>query len=77
MQSRFKLGSGVIVLFSGSSANSQPTTTGSSAPASAPDPVHATVIGDPTWFVAGLATGIVIGAIGARVFGIASTSRQR
>lgn len=31
MQNRFRLGSGVVVLFAGSSTHGQPTTTGSAA----------------------------------------------
>jgi len=71
MQKRVKTFSGAIVLLSGLPAWAQSgtqTTTASSA-ASAPDGPNTSHIGDPVWFIAGLATGLVVGAIGAKVFG--------
>jgi hypothetical protein len=71
MPTRIKTYSGAIVLLSGLPAWAQSgTQTGtSSSAASAPTGSNSTVIGDPGWFVAGLVTGLVVGAIGAKVFG--------
>ena len=42
--------------------------------ASAPDGSNTVHIPDPRWFIAGLITGLVVGAIGARVFGGSKSS---
>jgi hypothetical protein len=67
MQTRMRTYSGAIVLLSGLPAWAQGGTASSAA--SAPDGPNIVHIPDPAWFVAGLATGLVIGAIGAKVFG--------
>jgi len=71
MQKRVKTFSGAIVLLSGLPvwAQSGTQTTTAASAASAPDGPNSTHIGDPVWFIAGLATGLVVGAIGAKVFG--------
>jgi hypothetical protein len=71
MQTRVRTFSGSVVLLSGVPAWAQggsQTGTASSA-ASAPDGSNIVHIPDPAWFVAGLATGLVVGVIGAKVFG--------
>ena len=67
MQKRVKTYSGAIVLLSGLPVWAQ--TGAASTVASAPDGPNSTHIGDPGWFIAGLATGLVVGVIGAKVFG--------
>lgn len=71
MRTRVRTYSGAIVLLSGLPAWAQSgnqSTTASSA-ASAPGGSNSIPIGDPVWFIAGFVTGLVVGAIGAKVFG--------
>jgi len=67
MQTRLKTFGGVVVLLSTLPAWAQ--TVAASAAASAPDGPNGVTIGDPVWFIAGLVTGLVVGAIGAKVLG--------
>jgi len=71
MNKRLKTYSGAIVFLSGlpAWAQSGTQTSTSSSAASAPDGPNTTHVGDPVWFIAGLATGLVVGALGAKVFG--------
>jgi len=71
MQTRVRTFSGAIVVLSGlpAWAQSGAQTSAASTVASAPDGSNSTQIGDPVWFIAGLVTGLVVGAIGAKVFG--------
>ena len=76
MQTRLRTWSGAIVLVSGLPAWAQTgTQTGAaSTAASAPDAPSVIKTGDPVWFIAGLVTGLVVGAIGAKVFGGSKSS---
>jgi len=74
MQKRVKTLSGAVVLLSGLPAWAQTGT--ASTVASAPDGTNSTHIGDPGWFVAGLATGLIVGVIGAKVFGGSKSSES-
>jgi hypothetical protein len=78
MQVRLRTYSGLIVVLTGLPAWGQTgsQTAAASVPASAPDGSNGTKVNDPTWFVAGLVTGLVIGAIGARVFGGSKSSTR-
>lgn len=71
MHIRVKTRTGAIVLLLGVPAWTQvdAQTTSTTAAASAPPVSNSTGIGDPGWFIAGLVTGLVVGAIGAKVFG--------
>lgn len=71
MQVRLRTQSGLIVLLTGLPAWAQTGTQTSTAsvPASAPEGSNGTKVNDPTWFVAGFVTGLVVGAIGVKVFG--------
>lgn len=71
MQTRVKTCRGAIVVLSGlpAWAQSGAQTNAASTATSAPDGSNSTHIGDPGWFIAGLATGLIVGAIGAKVFG--------
>lgn len=71
MRKRIIMSGGAIFFVSGLPAWAQtgtPPSTSSSA-ASAPEAPGVIKIPDPEWFVAGLVTGLIIGVIGAKVFG--------
>jgi hypothetical protein len=77
MQMRVKIRSGAFVVLSGLPAWVQlAAAQGASSPASAPDGPNSTVIGDPGWFVAGFVTGLVVGAVAAKVFGGAKSGNE-
>jgi hypothetical protein len=70
MQLRVRNAAGTVMLLSGLPAFAQPS--GQSSAASEPPPPtppYLNVPSDPTWFVAGFVTGLVVGAIGAKVLG--------
>lgn len=70
MNKRIITHSGAIFLMSGLPAWAQTGTPAStSSSASAPGAPSVIIIPDPEWFIAGLVTGLLIGVIGAKVFG--------
>lgn len=71
MQTRLRTWSGAIVVVSGLPAWAQTGTQTGAASTAASAPEGPTVVktGDPVWFIAGLVTGLVVGAIGAKVVG--------
>jgi hypothetical protein len=78
MQMRVKTYRGAIVLLSGLPvwAQSGAQTGSASTAASAPDGSNTISIGDPGWFVAGFFTGLVVGAVAAKVFGGSKPNNQ-
>lgn len=78
MQMRVRTYGGAIVVLSGLPAWTQSyaqTGTASTA-ASTPAGSNSVVINDPGWFIAGLVTGLVVGVIGAKVFGGSKSSES-
>ena len=58
-------------------ANTKVLATTAAASASSPPPSSAVITpSDPTWFIAGFVTGLVVGVVAARVFGGARSSGQ-
>lgn len=71
MQMRMRTYGGAIVVLSGLPAwveAGAQTSTASSA-ASASEGTNVIKVPDPGWFIAGFVAGVVVGAIGAKVFG--------
>jgi len=74
MQIRMKNAAGGLLFLYTAHAAAQGTSATTSATvasaASTPPGTNVTQIpSDPTWFIAGLVTGLLVGAIGAKVFG--------
>jgi hypothetical protein len=81
MQTRLRTATGLVTLVWGGTSAAQGTAPTAAVCASCPPPpgmpLYTRIPDDPTWFIAGLITGLAIGYVAGKVFSTKTDNAQR